>query len=215
MEGPGTSNARNEPDGINDDLPSILEVQMQANCGHSEEDDEYGENLTEGRVRTSTEADVLVPFAYNTDGAIRNIFMSSDSIPNFSESSSIEIEASDVQFDSDYEGNPGLGALPKERFHIWARANRRWIDLAVECVAKHSIMKRIIANISAPYEAWVSVFRNILKYSSLKKIKFLCCRSNMLFPDHVVTNQSPLGSAKPESSLCRDQGTAPQYCVME
>ena len=76
-------------------------------------------------------------------------------------------------------------------------------------------MTRVLHNIEAPYQNWITVFRNIVKYSPLRVIEYVCCRSHMLFSECVISGKSPLQSLRPTCEICIRESTQPSYVTFK
>lgn len=73
-------------------------------------------------------------------------------------------------------------ALPRDRFLQCCSQNKIWVELSVDFSVRRTVVQRILENINAPYKTWLTVQRNLNKYSELCTVKFLCCKEPQLFP---------------------------------
>lgn len=77
-------------------------------------------------------------------------------------------------------------------------------------------MSGILANLQSPHWSWVSVVRNFIKYSGLRRLRFLASRSHMLFVDHVVCSGAVLFTRpKPNFKVLIQVGRRPNYFSFE
>lgn len=84
------------------------------------------------------------------------------------------------------------------RFQHWCEENRKWIEMAVDFGLKKTVMQRILTNVESPYKTWVTVTRNLAKYSSLDTRKYFTCNGHMLLSSRPRSNLE-----QPELEQCR------------
>ena len=112
------------------------------------------------------------------------------------------------------EGSEGTQRLlSKQKFISWARENKKWVDLSIDFAAKQVLMTRILDNLQAPYKNWITVFRNIVKYSPLHVVEYLSCKQHMLFEDCVISTARPFYSFQPKCLHCEASSSIPRYSI--
>ena len=63
------------------------------------------------------------------------------------------------------------------KFMSWAFANNKWISLGIDFGLQRNAMNSILSNINSGY-SWTTVCRNLMKYSPLETLRFLCCHGH-------------------------------------
>lgn len=106
-----------------------------------------------------------------------------------------------------------IRAKPKERFICWCNANKEWIDIAVDLALKGTIMHRILKMLKAPYGWWVTVKNNVVKYSGLKTVDYVCSRGHMFLGS--LFNPETVQNLQESCSVCMEKGTDPDLCSFE
>lgn len=110
-------------------------------------------------------------------------------------------------------------AGPRARFIQWCASNREWVEMAVDFAIRKTVMERLMKNLKAPF-TWVTVQRNLIKYSGFCTAKFLCCQGHQLFDlecstetmDQIETEEIDI---KTLCSVCVAKGTLPRLCSFE
>ena len=67
-----------------------------------------------------------------------------------------------------------------QKFMSWASENMNWIELGIDFALQHSVMRRVLQNVDAPYKLWQTIRRNIIKYSEVNTSKYWCCHGHEL-----------------------------------
>ena len=101
--------------------------------------------------------------------------------------------------------------IPRERFLSWCLNAEAWIRFGIETGQKGEHMDRILRILEAPYRTWSTVKSNLVKYSGLNTVKYLCCRNHELSE----YEQSEFVHAKEDPnfcSVCSEVGSRPDFC---
>lgn len=98
-------------------------------------------------------------------------------------------------------------------FQEWCMLNKRWIKLGVDFALQHNVMKQVLWNINSPYRVWVTVKRNLIKYSKLQTTTHSCCTGHMLLRDLPTSEE---GEKRLEScTVCIERGLKTRIGIFE
>lgn len=88
--------------------------------------------------------------------------------------------------------------------------------MAINTGVQNTVIGRFISNMDAPYNWWVTIQCNLIKYSSSGTSEYLCCRSHVLFDQPF--NSSAVAAARRVYNFCEgcvEQNSIPDFCAFE
>lgn len=84
---------------------------------------------------------------------------------------------------------PDWSGVSYEKFRDWCEGKREWIEIGINFALNNAVMSRVLRNINAPYNVWVTIRRSLIKCVKFYTRTYRTCQGHALLLRTHIENQ--------------------------